>query len=70
MQDLSNDFSFRPNIHKIIKADTIDRENSVQDSADQDENVLFSNFSNNDNMEMTNLTQRFGAKKSNYYKMD
>ena len=58
---------FRPDIHKLIKADTISRENSVQETV-EDENVLFSAFSNN--MEMNTLTHRVGAKKSNYYKLD
>ena len=60
---------FRPNIHKLIKADTISRETSFNDSVDQDENVIFT-MNNSDSMEMKNITHRFGVKKSNYYKLD
>ena len=61
--------SLRPNIHKLIKADTISRETSFTDSVDQDENVIFT-MNESDNMEMKNITHRFGVKKSNYYKLD
>ena len=41
----------------------------MTESVDQDENVIFT-MSNSDSMEMKNITQRFGVKKSNYYKLD
>ena len=61
--------SLRPNIHKLIKADTISREASFNHSVDQDENVIFT-MNDSDNMEMKNVTHRFGVKKSNYSKLD